>query len=207
MFHEFWHHPGGPHGHGPWHAARRGGWGPGPGGGRRGRGGPAEWFGDFFGPPARAERGEVRYLVLDAIEKQARHGYEIIQAIGERSGGAYRPSPGVIYPTLQMLEELGHARVVEQDARKVYAITENGVADLGAHRDEVTDFYERFHEESWERHIDDFNMLMLQVAKLLKTFKRASRRGQLSNKAKSSIREILDDALKRIEDVLRNDDV
>lgn len=66
-------------------------------------------------PPPRAERGEIRYLVLDAIKERPRHGYEIIQHIEERAGGTYRPSPGVIYPTLQMLEELGHASVVERE--------------------------------------------------------------------------------------------
>ena len=101
---------------------RRGPFGP-PAGGR----GPS--WGDWFGsPPPRAERGGVRYLVLDALSERPRHGYEVIQVIEERSGGSYRPSPGVIYPTLQMLEELGHARVVEQDNRKVYEITDAGRA-------------------------------------------------------------------------------
>src|SRR5271169_6707242 len=90
-------------------------------------------FSDFFGgPPPRADRGVVRYLVLDAIAKQPRHGYEIIQAIGERSSGTYRPSPGVVYPTLQMLEELGHAKLEESESRKVYAITAEGKVDLKA---------------------------------------------------------------------------
>src|ERR1044071_5710680 len=99
--------------------------------------GPGDWtwmahaFGRRFGhhggncgagamsaPPPRAERGEIRFLVLDAIKERARHGYEVIQHIEERAGGSYRPSPGVIYPTLQLLEELGHARVVDQDGRK-----------------------------------------------------------------------------------------
>src|SRR5258707_4546330 len=112
MFWEFgYRHPGG--------GAR--GWGS----RRHGMGGPPAWFGDWFGgPPPRAERGEVRYLVLDALAQRPRHGYEVIQAIEERSGGAYRPSPGVIYPTLQMLEELGHAELSTQEGRQVYSITE-----------------------------------------------------------------------------------
>ena len=68
-------------------------------------------FADFFGgPPPRVDWGVVRCLVLDAIAKQPRYGYEVITAIEERSSGTYRPGPGVVYPTLQMLEELGHAR-------------------------------------------------------------------------------------------------
>ncbi len=189
---------------GHWHAGHRGrpfgGSGP---WGRRG--GPPEWMGDLFGPPPRAERGGVRYLVLDAIAERARHGYEVIQAIEERSGGQYRPSPGVVYPTLQLLEELGHARVVEQDARKVYAITEEGTRDLEAHKDEVTDFYSRFDDEGWERHLEDFGDLMRQAARLFKTFKRAAHRGRLSGKAQTRIREVLSEAVHRIESILDED--
>ena len=102
----------------------------------------AEFWADWWrGPAPRPERGVVRYLILDAIRTQPRHGYEIIQAIGDKSHGAYRPSPGVVYPTLQMLEEMQHARTTEQEERKAYAITEKGEADLKEHEDEVADFY------------------------------------------------------------------
>jgi DNA-binding PadR family transcriptional regulator len=73
--------------------------------------------------------------VLDAIGSQPRHGYEIIQAIGDKSSGAYKPSPGVIYPTLQMLEELGHARTIPRDERKVYEITDDGRRELASHQE------------------------------------------------------------------------
>jgi DNA-binding PadR family transcriptional regulator len=179
----------------------RGGWGP----GRRGGAGPG-WMGDFFGPPPRAERGGVRYLVLDAIATQGRHGYEVIQAIEERSGGAYRPSPGVVYPTLQLLEELGHAQVADKDARKVYAITPEGLKDLEAHRDEVAEFYERFSDDTWDRHVDEFGDLIRRAARLFKTFKRAAKRGRLSPEAHAGIREVLDDAVKRIEVILTEDE-
>ena len=105
--------------------------------GRPGRPGRPDFSELFGGPPPRADRGVVRYLILDAIAQQARHGYEIIQAIEERSAGTYRPSPGVIYPTLQMLEELRHARVEEREARKVYAITAEGTRDLDDHAEEA----------------------------------------------------------------------
>src|SRR5579859_2065335 len=115
--------------------------------GHRGRGrwgdpGSGMWHDWWRGPAPRAERGVVRWLVLDAIATQPRHGYEIIQAVGEKSGGAYKPSPGVVYPTLQMLEELGHARTVAHGDRKVYEITDEGRRDLRAHGDEVAEFYE-----------------------------------------------------------------
>jgi DNA-binding PadR family transcriptional regulator len=209
MFHGLWHPHHHHHGHHPhgergefWVAGHRGGpWG----GGRGGffsRGGGADWFGDFFGPPPRADRGGVRYLVLDALRERDRHGYEVIQAIEERSGGAYRPSPGVVYPTLQLLEELGHAQVAERESRKVYTITDEGRRDLEAHTDEVKDFYDRFDDTARERQMEDFGDLMRQVARLLKTFKRAARHGHLSAKVQASIREVLNDAVQRIETIL-----
>ncbi|HEY4103582.1 MAG TPA: PadR family transcriptional regulator [Polyangiaceae bacterium] len=160
-------------------------------------------WGDWFGsPPPRAERGGVRYLVLDALAERPRHGYEVIQVIEERSGGSYRPSPGVIYPTLQMLEELGHARVVEQDNRKVYEITDTGRADLDVHREEVSDFYERFAEESWESYVEDFGDIMKRLGRLFKTFRRAGRRGSLAPKTMKRIGEIIDNAVRDIEAAL-----
>lgn len=195
MFNRMWDHEGGHRG-GPWHAGR-GGWGPGH------RHGPPGWFGEFFGPPPRAERGNVRYLVLDAIAAQPRHGYEIIQAIGERSGGAYRPSPGVVYPTLQMLEELGHATLVERETRKVFGITDEGRKDLEEHKSEVSDFYDQCRgADSWERDVEDFGDLMRRAARLLKSFKRAARHGRMSSTAQAKIRKVMDEAVTKIEAIL-----
>ena len=182
-----------------------GGFGRGFGGHRHGRGG-RPWWAEAMGepPPARAERGGVRYLVLEAIEAQPRHGYEIIQHIEQRAGGAYRPSPGVIYPTLQMLEELEHARVVEQDGRKSYAITDAGKTDLEANRSQVTDFYARFSEESWESYAEDFGELMRFVGRLVRTVKIGMHRGRMSPATIRAIRVALEDALKRVEEALND---
>ena len=168
--------------------------------------GGADWFSDFFGPPPRAERGGVRYLVLDVLAERERHGYEVIQAIEERSSGAYRPSPGVVYPTLQLLEETGHVKLNESEGRKAYAITDEGRSDLASHRDEVQDFYSRFDDVAWERQLEDFGDLMRQAGRLFKTFKRAARRGQLTPKAQTRIREVLNEAVQRIEAILAEQD-
>lgn len=212
MFNHLWTHesPYGRHWRGGHPAEERcaGPRGPfGPRGGPFGRPGMrGDWFGDFFGPPPRAERGGVRYLVLDALAERERHGYEVIQVIEERSGGMYRPSPGVVYPTLQLLEELGHAKLHESEGRKVYAITDAGRAELEAHRDEVQDFYSRFDDVSWERQVEEFGDLMRQAGRLFKTFKRAARRGQLTSKTQARIREVLNDAIQRIEAILAEQD-
>jgi len=80
------------------------------------------------------DHGELRFVVLALIAEQPRHGYEIIKEIEDRVAGTYSPSPGVIYPTLIMLEELGHAEMAESDGKKRYAITENGIAYLAANQ-------------------------------------------------------------------------
>jgi len=95
-------------------------------GGHRGRHG--RHSGDR--PGRLFDHGELRFVLLSLIAEKPRHGYEIIKAIEDRAGGAYSPSPGVIYPTLTMLEELGYTALTEQDGKKLYALTEAGEAYL-----------------------------------------------------------------------------
>jgi DNA-binding PadR family transcriptional regulator len=156
----------------------------------------------FGGPPPRADRGVVRYLILDALSQQPRHGYEVIQAIEERSAGTYRPSPGVVYPTLQLLEELGHARVEEQEARKVYALTEEGRVDLAEHTDEVRDFYDHAGEGSWEDFTDELHDLTRRAGRMFKSIGRAARRGRLTPATVKQLRVALDEAIAKIEAIV-----
>jgi DNA-binding PadR family transcriptional regulator len=80
------------------------------------------------------DHGELRLVVLGLISERPRHGYEIIKEIEERVSGTYTPSPGVIYPTLTMLEELGHATVTENNGKKLYAVTAEGTTYLAANQ-------------------------------------------------------------------------
>jgi DNA-binding PadR family transcriptional regulator len=80
------------------------------------------------------DHGELRLVVLALISERPRHGYEIIKEIEDRVAGTYSPSPGVIYPTLTMLEELGHATVAERDGKKLYTITTEGIAYIEANK-------------------------------------------------------------------------
>ncbi|MCB8877963.1 PadR family transcriptional regulator [Acidisoma silvae] len=78
--------------------------------------------------------GELRLVVLNLLSEQPRHGYEIIKEIEERTGGSYSPSPGVMYPTLSMLDELGQITLSEGGSRKLYKITRDGEAYLDLHK-------------------------------------------------------------------------
>lgn len=154
----------------------------------------------------RADRGIVRYLVLDAIAQQPRHGYDIMQTITEKSGGAYKPSPGVIYPTLQMLEEMELIRGVESEGRKVFEITEEGRLELKANRLEVEDFYERTAGPAeWEEQAEIFADLAGDTARLFRLYRHAARRGRLTTATKRAIRNELDAAIERIEEILSRD--
>lgn len=109
--------------------------------GRHGHGGDAfgEWNdlrgGGRHGGGRMFGHGDLRLLLLALIEQQPRHGYELIRTIEEMFNGQYSPSPGAIYPTLTMLEELGHAEVQpEAGGRKRYAITTEGKAFLDENR-------------------------------------------------------------------------
>jgi DNA-binding PadR family transcriptional regulator len=94
------------------------------GGGRRGGGGR------IFG------HGGLRFVLLQLIADKPAHGYELIKAIEDRLGGAYAPSPGIVYPTLTLLEELGHLAVDTADgsSRKRYSATDAGREFLAANR-------------------------------------------------------------------------
>ncbi len=72
------------------------------------------------------QKGDLKYVILELIKDTPRHGYDIIRELEEQSHGLYKPSPGVIYPTLQMLEEMGYASSNEEEGKKVYTITDNG---------------------------------------------------------------------------------
>jgi DNA-binding PadR family transcriptional regulator len=81
------------------------------------------------------QKGDLKYILLDLIKDKPRHGYDIIRELEDQSHGFYKPSPGVIYPTLQMLEEMGYASSAEQEGKKIYSITEEGLAFLAKKKD------------------------------------------------------------------------
>jgi DNA-binding PadR family transcriptional regulator len=111
--------------------------------GRRGFGrhGP----GGHFGRRERIfEQGDLRFVLLQLIADKPSHGYELIKEIEDRLGGAYSPSPGVVYPTLTLLEELGYVSVVQSEgAKKAYAITEEGREALKANKPSVDSIFKR----------------------------------------------------------------
>lgn len=106
---------------------------------RRGHGG---------GRKERMARGMMRLVLLDGLQSGARHGYEIMKWVEQKTEGAYSPSPGVLYPTLQLLEDEGTVRSDAEGERRTYAITENGLEELRQNHNRLVSFWEKFREES-----------------------------------------------------------
>ena len=106
-----------------------------------GRGGG---FGQGRGRGRLFDNGDLRLVILLLLSERPRHGYEIIKALADRVGGGYSPSPGVVYPTLTLLEDVGHAVVTEERAgRKLYTLTEDGHAALAEVRPVVDSILRR----------------------------------------------------------------
>src|SRR5579864_6524404 len=108
--------------------------------GHRGRGGwrgqdmRGEW-GGWRGGGRRMRRGDIRTALLGALEEGPAHGYELIGRLEQKSGGMWRPSPGSVYPTLQMFEDEGLVRSEERDGKRTYELTDAGRAEAGERRE------------------------------------------------------------------------
>jgi len=163
------------------------------GGGRRGhRGRP--FRGRFF------EQGDLKYVILRLLEEKPRHGYDIIKDLEERFGGNYAPSPGTVYPTLTMLEDLGFARAREEEGgKKIYEITDEGRKHLAEHSTTVDDIFERI-----SKFVSDFlDAPMMQVNHAFRNVSRATygtASGHVGDKELlNRIKEILDKAAEEID--------
>ena len=211
---------GGPRGihHRHGRAMHGGGFGPGfgPGGFAPGGVGPAgfgpTWFGPAFGPGGfgrgfgprfgrgpKAGRGDVKLAIVILLAEEPRHGYQIIQELGTRSNGMWRPSPGSIYPTLQAMEDEGLVTAEIVEGKKVYSLSESGKAYLAANArssppweeiagDPRSAFFEL------RREIEQLGVAVMQVGQ-------AGREDQLRRAMK-----LLSDARKSVYRILSEDD-
>jgi DNA-binding PadR family transcriptional regulator len=96
-----------------------------------GRGGRGRWGGERggWGGGRRMRRGDIRRAILSTLRDNPAHGYEVMRRLEEMSGGLWRPSPGSVYPHLQMLEDEGMVQSAEVDGTRTFTLTEKGVAE------------------------------------------------------------------------------
>jgi DNA-binding PadR family transcriptional regulator len=146
------------------------------------------------------QKGDLKYIILDLIKDKPRHGYDIIRELEEQSYGLYKPSPGVIYPTLQMLEEMGYANSAEQEGKKIYSITEDGRQFLAKQKD-IADGVRSQMKRRWSfRNIGRMAMVMKEYHALESLLGRGFR--SLDTDKAQRIREILVQAYDNIESII-----
>jgi DNA-binding PadR family transcriptional regulator len=150
----------------------------------------------------RFERGDIKYVVLDLLRERPSYGYEIIRALEERFGGLYTPSAGTVYPTLQMLEDLGYVTSAQTEGRKVFTITPAGIQFLEEQKSQVADVRERM-SGWWDRKASSEEMhdMVDGMKDMLKMMKH--RRRYMSPEKLHQIREVLVRAQREIEDLLK----
>ena len=177
------------------------------------RGGGREGFGHRgFGRPGDGERGEgrggrrrmfeggeLRLVMLLLMESEPRHGYDIIRELETRTGGAYAPSPGIVYPTLTMLEELGHVEArATQGAKKLFAITEAGSAHLAENRKDAEVALARLDELRRRSEVVDAGPVFRAMSNL-KAVLHQRLSGQLEKDLLFSVADLIDEAARKIE--------
>lgn len=159
------------------------------------------------GRPGRLfEQGDLKYVILRMLEQKPRHGYEIIKELEDQFGGAYTPSPGTVYPTLTMLEDLGYAQVSpDAGGRKIYSITAEGRTYLAAHSETVDSIFDRI-----ARFVDGFlDTPMMEVNAAFRRLSRAAY-GHASRHVNdrdrlAKVKEILDRAATELEQLDKPD--
>lgn len=166
--------------------AGRGGWG-----GRRGRTSKRMF-----------EGGELRLVLLKLIADQPRHGYELIKAIEEMTGGDYAPSPGIVYPTLTMLEDMGLiAEAKSKETKKVYEATDEGRAHLEENSDEVEELIERLEGHGRHRRRGQRPEIGRAIGNLMTALRNRIAHEGWNEQLLDEVVDILDEAAQRIERV------
>jgi DNA-binding PadR family transcriptional regulator len=150
---------------------------------------------------ASLHKGDLKYVILDLLKDKSRHGYDIIRELEELSYGFYKPSPGAIYPTLQMLEEMGYTSSNEQEGKKIYSITEEGLEFLD-NQSNIANGVRKQMKRKWSfKNIGKMIMVMREYH-ALENLLGSSFRSLNTDKAEQ-IRQILSQAYQAIDSVLQ----
>ncbi|MGD9116515.1 MAG: PadR family transcriptional regulator [Dehalococcoidia bacterium] len=146
------------------------------------------------------QKGDLKYVILDLLKEKPRHGYEVIRELEAMSHGFYTPSPGAVYPTLQMLEEMGYAEAAERDGKKIYTITEAGLKFLDERQDSADEVRSQMKRKWSFKNVGKMAGMMKDYHNLEHILSDVLR-SQDTDKMQR-VRQILDDAYKAIEDVM-----
>ena len=146
------------------------------------------------------DSAELRLVLLKLLADQPRHGYDLIRAIEELTAGAYSPSPGLVYPTLTMLADMGHtSEDASGGSRKTYAATEAGRAHLAEHEAEVEALFARLQDLAAERERVDGAPIRRAMGNLRAVLMHRLGGGDATAATIHAVTAILDDAAQKIE--------
>lgn len=175
-------------------------------GGGRGWGhgwGGEEWGGGWGRGRGRRrmfDAGELRLVLLRLIADQPRHGYDLIRAIEELTHGVYAPSPGIVYPTLTMLQDMGLIEEAKgEGSRKAFQVTADGEAHLAEKAEEVTALLERLEEAGSDQRKAGGAPIKRAVGNLLSALWHRATRDDMDEARLHEIAAILDEAAQKIE--------
>ena len=166
--------------------------------------GPGGWGGGRRGRERKRmfEGGELRLVLLKLIADEPRHGYELIKAVEDMTGGEYAPSPGVVYPTLTMLEDMGLiAEKKSKDSKKVYEATDEGRAHLDENSEEVDDLIERLEGHANHRRRGQRPEIGRAIGNLMTALRNRIAHEGWNDQLLEEVIDILDEAAQRIERV------
>lgn len=144
------------------------------------------------------DRGDLKYMILRLLGDRPMHGYEVMRALEEGSGGCYTASPGSVYPTLQMLEDQGYVASAEEEGKRVYRITDAGRAFLEEHSDRVDDIVDRVEALGERFSGSEFRELTRSFVQLAQASWENAVRGKGDPDAVARIREILERAREEV---------
>ena len=159
-----------------------------------------------WGQERMFHRGEFKYLILDLLKDKPCYGYEVIRELEEQFQGFYSPSPGVVYPTLQYLEDIGYLTSREQDGKKVYTITNEGLKFLEDQSQTIQDIksHMRHRWGPWSSELhDQFRDIMHEIRDMGRLIGRRAR--GLNGEKMRRIGGVLRKAYEEIENILREE--
>jgi len=149
------------------------------------------------------EKGDLKYVILDLLKDEPSHGYEVIRKLEERSRGFYSPSPGSVYPTLQLLEDMGYVSATQRDGKKVYAITDEGRRFLDENQRSIKDIWGKF-GGGWDPEVAaEMHEIRHDLMDLGKLFGQKMREGNVDRDKLARVRAVISTAAREIEDILR----
>jgi DNA-binding PadR family transcriptional regulator len=136
------------------------------------------------------------------LAERPHHGYELIHEIGERLGGRYTPSPGIVYPTLQMLEDEGYVSTAEHDGRRVYRLTERGEQYVAAERATIDDAWTSATDWARPEPGDELRDMAHRLNDLARLLSARGHRASLPPDKATRIREVVTSALRDVYAIL-----